>query len=170
MWGFGHNRDALRLKQLNVICVAPTVSEMGEWLPNSINYIRRRKARKEERSALVIYRFTKRWGTGYQDVLNNNTSLHEIKFEDESLADSFAKMLIWLVENEYLEFMDKLLSNLIAEKEQEANIKGYDDGLKSAKLIKESIRKEANDEGYKKGYNKGYEEAMHELQENKESK
>lgn len=83
-----YNKDMLK------ICFdewhkAPTVHELGEWLPIDINLIR--KIENSNAAIWIVY------SKAYKYSL-----LH--KFSGQTISNAMAKMLIWLVENDYISF------------------------------------------------------------------
>ena len=75
----------------HIMCVAPTVTEMGEWLPND--------SREFE---VDLYKSDDAyWADAWED-----DKAHQIFMVggSDNEANARAKCLIWLVENNYLEF------------------------------------------------------------------
>ena len=83
--------------------VAPTVAELGEWLPVDIQV-------SGTTCSFRIYKYNKSkqlWGGYYIDNQHKNGDISTPSFGGKSLADTTAKMLIWLVENDYVSFDKK---------------------------------------------------------------
>ena len=72
------------------LCVAPTVAELGEWLPQHIS------KHPQRCYTLLIKRIKDSWRIVYY-----NTGDEKIAFLDTE-ANARAKMLIWLIENGYV--------------------------------------------------------------------
>lgn len=87
----------------NIVCVAPTVAELGEWLPFKIEmgkdtgYLCIDKLRSSFSSTV--------WKVAYVSPDTFQT-LRECAISEETEANARAKMLIWLVENNHLEFKE----------------------------------------------------------------
>jgi hypothetical protein len=100
IWGFKVPTYVLEKKyNVNVVCTAPTVAGLGEWLPKSIGF----------ESLQITKGFGEAdWLVGYGDHINFNG----IKIEHgETEADVRAEMLIWLVENNYVSFEGRELDD-----------------------------------------------------------
>lgn len=69
------------------VVVAPTVAELGEWLPNDI-----------DGNAQLIDSYKGLWLVGYAGVYENGINYEKTE------ADARARVLIWLVENDYINF------------------------------------------------------------------
>ena len=72
---------------------APTVRELGEWLPDEIT-------KNDRYYYLNIWKTGSMWGVKYQE---DNNNICRIYYADTE-ANARAKMLIWLVENGHVSF------------------------------------------------------------------
>jgi len=82
--------DIYGLDEYEEVIVAPTVAELGEWLPQGFFTAKGLK-----------------WRSWFDDTDNSFEWKESDEFDpidEETEANARAKMLIWLVENEYLEF------------------------------------------------------------------
>ena len=80
-------------KRKPVKFIAPTVAEMGEWLPNYV---------KDDTNYLQIVKSNdgKFWFIQYDNGFGN------METEGKTEANARAKCLIWLVENDYIDFKE----------------------------------------------------------------
>lgn len=96
------------VKAKNEFCVAPTVAELGEWLPRTL---------KDANGRIYGLRIGGELGPvkyfiGYFDVAGDswdfedeNFNTNELFFDGfNSILEAETKMLIWLVENKYISF------------------------------------------------------------------
>ena len=77
-----------------VVAVAPTVSELGELLPEGI-----------DNKQLHIDKLPDIWGVRYTAF--GQKGLYKTTQVEKNLVDTMAKMLIWLVEKNHLTFKKK---------------------------------------------------------------
>jgi len=86
-WDLGYHSLKYRVKELSskkLIIRAPTIPEMWSWLPDMI-----------DKRQLFIEKYRGRTTCGYW---------YRREFEDVTIAECLAKLLIWSAENGYVKF------------------------------------------------------------------